>query len=261
MTITIFVLLVCLLVSNSSLGAHSVSVTSRIMSSSGTVGTITTIFETGFEAGDLSDVQVLEAWGGLVDIATQPVYQGSYSAKCRAWPTQNNGQGRARVAPLPNGVVPNLWEGYIEALFNIQSWDGYIEVLEFSGHLDDGTYVFICWVSITQNTIKLRYLWPEDREVVVHHTFETGTWYRIGLEFKIDKGNGYYRVYLDNQKVIYVEELDNTVAAVDTGMGPAGTPTPSANRAWAGIILCYSGGTYFELYVDDLKVTSRYVSS
>lgn len=206
-----------------------------------------------FESG-MIDAQTLQAYGGVVSlgsvVAGEPA-KGSYSAKMQTYPSQNNGQGRARIAPYPNGVIGNWSEGYMQGDFYVKSWDGYIEILEFSGHLADGTYKFIGYVIIAQNYVRLLYRFPTQTEVTYSTTIETDKWYNFAFAFKIAT-DGYFRVYKDGIRIINVE-LDNTVNT-DGVHAPAGTPCPMADRAWSGIVLCAGAGDYYEMYEDNFGV-------
>lgn len=245
--ISVMLLSGLLTLSFSTTSASSVLEVSQTISCSGMIkNRAVTLFETGFETGDLSEVNVLEAAGGKVDIATTPVHSGMYSARLRTWPTANGGQGRARVHPKPLEPVHNLRRLNMRGYFYVESWDGYVEVLEFSGH-PEGIYMLGPWVILREGVISVSHT-QGVCDVDVDYPITTGEWYCIELEVKLT-ADGFVRVYVDGETVI-----DSGI--VDTTPILNGAPI---DRAWSGIVICCSSGECFELYVDDLKISMGYI--
>jgi hypothetical protein len=207
-----------------------------------------TIFKTGFETGDLSEVQTIITDPATIEVNTENPKNGLYSAKIFT-DAPGGAYGRGRLYKRPD----DLTEIYISADFYIQEWEGYIQCLRIAGHTETYYYTYIATVIISEDYIRLSLGmegknegdWmpiPEPIGLSYYPGLSTGQWYNIRLGFKKDI-NGFAKVWLNGNLVLSYEGDTSTLKA------------PGVSRAMCGVVLYQqnrSGPAV--LYVDNFMI-------
>lgn len=250
------VFVLCLLILSFSITSASlVSEVPQTISSSGMIKIpAVTLFEAGFEAGDLSEVDAETAYNGVVEI-TAHAFSGQYAARSYGLEI---GTPAPRARIYPKGYsIGYFTEVNIRAYFYFQRLDGYVQCIRTAGEMIvNGTakYAYIARTGVSQGYVRLQLgekhgtdtdWWPVGEngpiEITVPYTFELGKWYCIEQRF-VKGVNGEARIWVDGEEVIfYIGDTSNS---------------PDVKYGLVGIVLC---NAETDLYVDDFVIAKKYI--
>lgn len=247
------VLFSCLLILSISItSVSSLPEVSQTISSSGMIEYSTvTYFETGFETGDLSEVNTEITDPATINVVSGKPHTGTYSAKI--YTATGGPQGRGRLYKN----LPDLEGVYVRAYFYIDYWNGYIQVIRTAGHTQ-GYYTYIARVVISSSYVELQLgmkktldggdpnpgnWWPAGESGPVSkrtsHSFQTDQWYCIEMRFK-GGSSGEGKVWVDGaQKISYSGDMSGA---------------PDIDKAIVGVCLYQTGVNPATIYVDDFAI-------
>ena len=213
---------------------YSLSEVSQTISSSGIIRVpAVTLFETGFEKGDLSEVDLETAYNGVVEITTH-AFNGQYAARCYGFQIGSPAP-RARIYPKGYSIEP-VTEVNVRAYFCFQRLDGYVQCIRTAGEIN-GTYTYIARTLVHQSDIRLQLA----EEITKPYSFELGNWYCIEMRF-VKGVNGEAKVWVNGEEVISYSG--------DT------SSFPNVKYALVGVILCNAP---VDIYVDNFVVAKGYI--
>jgi len=246
------VLLVCLLTLSILItSASSLLEGSQTISSSGMIEySAVTYFETGFETGDLSEVNTEITDPATINVVSENPYTGTYSAKI--YTATGGPYGRGRLVKN----LPDLEEVNVRVYFYIDYWDGYIQVIRTAGHTQ-GYYTYIARVVISSSYVELQLgmedknpgdWWPAGEPGPLSkrtsYSFQTDRWYRIEMRFK-GGSSGEGKVWVDGvQKISYLGDMSGA---------------PDVDKAICGVCLYQTDVDPATIYVDDFAINDKYI--
>lgn len=220
-------------------------------------GSPSMLFETGFETGDLSEVQTEITDPASIVVNQENPHAGSYSAEI--YTAIGGPQGRGRIVKSPS---PALTECYVRSYVFIDYWDGYIQVLRYAGY-SYGYYTYICTMVIDYNKVRLQIgmykilaggepnpgNWHPDGEtgpltLEQSTTIQTGKWHYFEMYFK-NGASGNATCWMNGQQMI-------TYASGMTG-------APDIAKIKTGVVLYETNCDPANLYVDDFGYNGSYI--
>lgn len=206
------------------------------------------LYEVGFETGDLSRVAATTSSPANITASTTNPFWGNYSVYMNS--SAGGGDGRARIYPIG---IDDKTSAYMRGYFMVPSWKSYIQILRFAGHVND-VYTYQGRVVISSSYVMLQMPVGAsgDPDFTYDTTLETNRWYSIELaQLNCNTTEGEFYVWLDGEEVISVTDVDLTNAT---------TPQNISTFVW-GVVLLGSTEDVQELYMDGLVLSESRIGT